>query len=69
MLIFNSNQKRIFDKIKQHLTKQKQQEDLPSDNNVKIDDIQPLCMSISGVGGMGKSFLIETLKCFVDSLW
>ena len=26
-------------------------------------------MFISGVGGTGKSFLIETIKCFVDSLW
>ena len=67
--MLNSDQKRIYDKIKQHLTKQKQQEDLSSDNDVKIDDIQPLRMFISGVGGTGKSFLIETIKCFVDSLW
>ena len=40
--MLNSDQKRIFDKIKQHLTKQKQQEDLSSDNDVKTDDIQPL---------------------------
>ena len=58
-----------YDKIKQHLTKQKQQEDLSSDNDVKIDDIQPLRMFISGMEGMGKLFLIETIKCFVDSLW
>ena len=61
--------KRIYDKIKQHLTKQMQQEDLSSDNDVKIDDIQPLRMFISGMGGTEKSFLIETIKCFVDSLW
>ena len=69
--MLNSDQKRIYDKIKQHLTKQKQQEDLSSDNDVKIiiDDIQPLRMFISGVGGTGKSFLIETIKCFVDCLW
>ena len=66
--MLNSDQKRIYDKIKQHLTKQKQ-EDLSSDNDVKIHDIQPLCMFISGVGGTGKSFLIETIICFVDSLW
>ena len=70
VVMLNSNQKRIlFDKIKQHLTKQKQQEDLSSDNDVKIDDIQPLRMFISGVRGTGKSFLIETIKCFVNSLW
>ena len=67
--MLNSDQKRIYDKIKQHLTKQKQHEDLSSDNDVTIDDIQPLHMFISGVGGTGKSFLIETIKCFVDSLW
>ena len=67
--MLNSDQKGIYDKMKQHLTKQKQQEDLSSDNDVKIDDIQPLCMFISGAGGTGKSFLIETIKCFVDSLW
>ena len=67
--MLNSDQKRIFDKIKQHLIKQKQQEDLSSDNDVKIDDIQPLRMFISGMGVTGKSFLIETIKCFVDSFW
>ena len=67
--MLNRDQKRIYDKIKQHLTKQKQQEDLSSDNDVKIHDIQPLRMFISGMGGTGKSFLIETIKCFVDSLW
>ena len=66
--MLNSDQKRIYDKIRQHLTKQKQQEDLSSDNDVKIDDIQPLRMFISGVGGTGKSFFIET-QCLVDSLW
>ena len=41
------------------------------DNDVKIDYVQPLriCMFISGVRGTGKSFLIATIKCFVDSLW
>ena len=58
----------MYDKIKQHLRKQKQQEDSSSDNDVKSDDIQPLRMFISGVGGTGKSFLIETIKCFVDLL-
>ena len=24
---------------------------------------------INGIGGTGKLFLIETIKCFVDSLW
>ena len=50
------------------LIKQKQQKDFSSYIDVKIDDIQPLRMFISGVGRMGKSFHIETIKCFVDSL-
>ena len=62
------NRREYYDKIKQHLTKQKQLVDLSSDNDVKIDDIQPLRMFISGVGGTGKSFLIEAIKCFVGSL-
>ena len=41
---------------------------MSSDNDVKIDDIQPLRMLISGVGVTIKSFLIETIKRFVDSL-
>ena len=67
--MLKSDQKRIFDKIKQHSSKQKQQEDFSSDSDVKVDDIQPLRMFISVVGGTGKSFLIETIKCFLDSLW
>ena len=55
--MLHSDQKRIFHKIKQHLMKRKQEEDLSSDNDVKINDIQPLCMFISGMGGTGKSFL------------
>ena len=51
------------------MAKQKQQEDLSSDKDVKINDIQPLRIFISGVGGTGKLFLIETIKCFVDTLW
>ena len=60
-----------FSNVGSNLTKQKQQEDSSSDNDVKIDEVQPLriCMFINGVGGTGKLFLIETIKCFVDSLW
>ena len=31
--------------------------------------IKPLRMFVSGVGGTGKSFLIEAIKAFVDDLW
>ena len=57
----NSDQKKIFDKMKQHLTKQKQQQVLSTDSDVKIDDIQPLCMFVSDVRGTEKSLLIETI--------
>ena len=35
----------------------------------KCRQIKPLHMFISGVGGTGKSFLIEAIKALVRSLW
>ena len=32
-------------------------------------DIKPLCMFTSGVGGTGKSFLIEAISALVASIW
>ena len=34
-----------------------------------MNTIKPLRMFISGVGGTGKSFLIEAIKCLVDDIW
>uniref|UniRef100_A0A1X7TWR2 Uncharacterized protein n=1 Tax=Amphimedon queenslandica TaxID=400682 RepID=A0A1X7TWR2_AMPQE len=67
----NVGQKRIFDKIKSHLINQKEREDLlenESSRLLRLDNIKPLRMFISGVGGTGK-FLIEAIKCLVDDIW
>ena len=32
-------------------------------------ELKPLRMFVSGVGGTGKSFLIETIKALVNSIW
>uniref|UniRef100_A0A1X7TCG3 DNA helicase Pif1-like 2B domain-containing protein n=1 Tax=Amphimedon queenslandica TaxID=400682 RepID=A0A1X7TCG3_AMPQE len=70
--MLNVDQKRIFDKIKSHLISQKEREDLlenESSRLLRLDNIKPLRMIISGVGGTGKSFLIEAIKCLVDDTW
>ena len=69
--MLNVDQKRIFDKIKSHLMSQKEREDLlenESSRLLRLDTIKPLRMFISGVGGTGKSFLIEAIKCLVDDM-
>uniref|UniRef100_A0A1X7UWY8 ATP-dependent DNA helicase n=1 Tax=Amphimedon queenslandica TaxID=400682 RepID=A0A1X7UWY8_AMPQE len=65
-------QKRIFDKSKSHLISRKEREDLlenESSRLLRLNNIEPLRMFISGVGGTGKSFLIEAIKCLVDDIW
>uniref|UniRef100_A0A1X7T7Y2 ATP-dependent DNA helicase n=1 Tax=Amphimedon queenslandica TaxID=400682 RepID=A0A1X7T7Y2_AMPQE len=52
--MFNVDPKRIFDKIKRHLISQKKREDLlenESSRLLRLDNITPLRMFISGVGG------------------
>uniref|UniRef100_A0A1X7UQ58 Uncharacterized protein n=1 Tax=Amphimedon queenslandica TaxID=400682 RepID=A0A1X7UQ58_AMPQE len=53
--MFNVDQKRIFDKIKSHLISQKECEDLENETLrlLRLDNIKPLRMFISGVGGTG----------------
>ena len=70
--MLNVDQKRIFDKIKSHLMSQKEREDLlenESSRLFRLDTIKPLRIFISGVGGTGKLFLIEAIKCLVDDIW
>uniref|UniRef100_A0A1X7VF99 DNA helicase Pif1-like 2B domain-containing protein n=1 Tax=Amphimedon queenslandica TaxID=400682 RepID=A0A1X7VF99_AMPQE len=70
--MLNVDQKRIFDKIKSHLISQKEREDLfenESSRLLRLDNIKPLRMFIGGVGGTGKSFLIEAIKCLLDDIW
>ena len=62
--MLNDDQRRIFDKIKSHLFHQKQHEDSECQCEFK-----PLRMFVSGVGGTGKSFLIQTIKALVNNIW
>ena len=62
--MFNADQKRVYDNIRNTLIHQKQHEEGQS-----LSDYKPFTMFVSGVGGTGKSFLIEAVKALVDSLW
>ena len=62
--MLNADQRRIFDAVKSHLLHQQQHE-----ANECQCDFEPLRMFVSGVGGTGKSFLIEAIKALVGSIW
>ena len=62
--MLNDDQRRIFENIKAHLHHHQRHE-----ANECLCDLKPLRMFVSGVGGTGKSFLIETIKALVNSLW
>ena len=62
--MLNDDQRRIFDKTKYRLFYQKQHKD-----NECQCEFKPLQMFVSGVGGTGKSFLIQTIKALVNYIW
>ena len=62
--MLNTDQRRIFDKVKAHFLHQKEYE-----ANKCACNLTPLRMSVSGVGGTGKLFLIEIIKLLVGHLW
>ena len=62
--MLNDDQRRVFATVKAHLLHQKCHEQ--SDGSC---DIKPVRMIVSGVGGTGKSFLIEAIKALVISIW
>uniref|UniRef100_A0A1X7TZT3 Uncharacterized protein n=1 Tax=Amphimedon queenslandica TaxID=400682 RepID=A0A1X7TZT3_AMPQE len=54
--MLNVDQKRIFYKIKSHLISQKERQDLVENESsrlLRLENIKPLRMFISGVGGTG----------------
>ena len=63
--MFNGDQKRVYDSVKDHLLHQQQHET----GACQCIDFKPLCKFVSGVGGTGKSFLIETITLLVRSMW
>ncbi len=62
--MLNADQRRIFDNMKIHLLHQQQHE-----ADQCHCDFKPLRMFVSGVGGTGKSFLIEAVKALIASMW
>ena len=62
--MLNADQRRVFEKVKSHFLHQQLHE-----GNKCQCNLEPLRMFVSGVGGTGKSFLIETIKALVDQLW
>ena len=63
--MLNEDQRRIFEQVSNHLNHQRRHES----NDCKCKDIKPLHMFVSGVGGTGKSFLIETIRSLVKEMW
>ena len=62
--MLNTDQGHIFENVKAHLLHQQCHETRECEC-----DLKPLHMFVSGVGGTGKSFLIETNKAWVNSTW
>ena len=67
--MLNTDQKHIFDHVIAHLLKQIEYERKSKQEKEQSECVKPLHMFISGVGGTGKSFLIEAIKALVKSLW
>ena len=63
--MLNVDQRRVFDKISAHLNHQK----LHESKQCSCADYKPFLMFVSGVGGTGKSFLIEAIKAQVAEMW
>ena len=63
--MLNSDQRRIFEDVKSVLLHQK----LHEEGKCSCGDLKPLRHFVSGVGGTGKSFLIEAMRALTNSLW
>ena len=63
--MLNSDQHRVYQKITNHLL-----HDLDHENGVcTCTNLKPMHIFVSGVGGTGKSFLIQALRAFVKATW
>ena len=63
--MLNEDQRSIFDQVSDHLNHQHRHET----DGCKCKDLKSFHMFVSGVGGTGKSFLIETLRSLVKEIW
>ena len=61
--MLNADKRRVFEGVKSRFLHQRQHE-----ANECQCDFKPLRMFVSGVGGTGKSFLIEAIKALVASI-
>ena len=59
--MLNADQRHVFDRLKQQFFTKK-------DMKMRFASV-PLRMFISGVGGTGKSFLIETVRALIANIW
>ena len=63
--MLNEDQKHVFGKIVEQLNHQHEHDT----GKCKCEKLKPLQMFVSGVGGTGKSFLIETIRSQVKQIW
>ena len=63
--MLNEDQRRIFEQVADHMKHQHRHEY----GDCKCKDLKPLHIFVSGVGGTGKSFLIETIRSLVKEIW
>ena len=61
----NKDQSRIFENLCHHFNHQYRHEH----DQCVCTDFKPIHMFVSGVGGTGKSFLIETIRAKVAEIW
>ena len=70
--MFNDDQRHIFENVKAHLLHQQCHETREYECHETREcecHLKPHHMLVSGVGGTGKKFLIETIKAWVNSTW
>ena len=60
--MLNADQRHIFDTIQSHLMQHKT-------GDCQYGSLKPLRLFINGVGGTGKSLLIEAIKLLVGKIW
>jgi len=63
--MLNKDQRRVFEQVADHLHHQHRHEN----DDCTCSDLQPLHIFVSGVGGTGKSFSIETVRSLVKEIW
>ena len=63
--MLNADQRRVYDKITSHLLHLQKHEK----QECACTELKALNMFVSGVGGTGKSFLIQAIRAFVRATW